>query len=147
MKRLSAARWRCPKPISALAPAKASFDLRLLFLRLTRTLCGLVVVLAGVILKPARIQPSRYQERSFEVPSTLKVMQGSSSSDPPHCCRRSCLESELRSLLDGVLIEEANHLASSLWALWIHIRAARVSPEPRVTAFMHQPMFENNASS
>ena len=62
---------------------------------------------------------------------------------PPHT---GAPKAVLRSLLNDVLIEKANHLARSVRAFGIHVRATRAPAKPRVTAFMHQPVFENNAS-
>lgn len=49
-------------------------------------------------------------------------------------------------VLGDALIEKPNHLARSIRALRIHMRAARAPAKPRVAAFMHQPVFDHSAS-
>ena len=52
----------------------------------------------------------------------------------------------LRFLPKGAL-KEANHFSCSIRPLGVYMRAPRASAKPRVTASMHQPVFENDSAA
>src|SRR6266550_5075765 len=52
----------------------------------------------------------------------------------------------VRTLLEGVLIEEANHFTRSIRPSWVRVGAAQATAKPRVTAAMHSPVFKYGAA-
>lgn len=95
------------------------------------------------VLDSGRVMGVRYGAISIVTSTGSFWPVGTPSTEGLHATRSRASRpptAALLSLLKGALIEKANHLAPSIRALRIHVRATWAPAKPRVTAFMYQPM-------